>query len=147
MERTEIMKIKKMKIKDISQLLELWKKANLSVDNPKKEIYEAEKMLLMNPSSCFVAVEGEKVIGSVFGIFNGRRAWVYHLAVHVSWQKKGIGKALLLQTEKAFVALGATRINLWVELHNLKVAPFYEKFGYQAYDPGSVLMKKELLNI
>lgn len=147
LEMTEIMKIKKMKMKDISQLLQLWKEANLTIENPKKEIYEAKKMLLMNPDSCFVAMDGEKIIGSVFGIFNGRRAWIYHLAVHQEWQKQGIGKAMLLQAEKAFVALGATRINLWVELTNLKVAPFYEKCGYQAYDPGSVLMKKELLNI
>ncbi|MBI4130085.1 GNAT family N-acetyltransferase, partial [Candidatus Roizmanbacteria bacterium] len=132
------MKIQKMKMKDISRLLELWGKANLSIENPKKEILEAKKMLLLNPSSCFVVVDGEEIIGSIFGIFNGRRAWIHHLAVHEKWQKRGIGKALLLKAEKAFKKLEATRINLWVDLQNLKVAPFYEKCGYQACESNSV---------
>ena len=136
-----------MKLKDISQLLKLWEEATLEIENPEREIYEAEKMLLLNPSSCFIAVDGEEIIGSIFGIFNGRRAWIYHVAVHTKWQKQGIGKTLILKTEMAFEKLGATRINLWVELNNLKVISFYKKLGYLAYEPGSVLMKKELLTI
>jgi ribosomal protein S18 acetylase RimI-like enzyme len=138
------MKIRKMKTTDIENLLTLWEEANLFIEHPGREIYEAQKMLEMNPNSCFVALENRKIIGTIFGIFNGRRAWIYHLAVHQKMQKKGIGKLLVKKVEKHFNNIGATRINLIVELHNLSVVSFYEKCGYKAYDPGAVLLKKEL---
>lgn len=141
------MKITCMKKYHISQLLALWKHAGLLLENPKREIWEAEKMLSLNQSTCFVAVDNKKIIGSIFGIFNGRRAWIYHLAVHQKWQKLGIGKMLLLKAEKELKKLETTRINLWVELHNLKVTSFYEKYGFMAYDPGSILMKKDLIKL
>lgn len=119
-----------MKSEDFNDLYRLWKEAGLNLADFKKEKQEFEMMIKLNPYSNFVAIEGEKVIGTVFGIFNGRRGWIYHLAVHPNFQKKGIGSLLLKQTEEALKKIGATRVCLWVNRLNLKVLTFYEKYGY-----------------
>ena len=48
------------------------------------------------------------------------------------------------KVEEYFNQIGVTRINLFVELHNLNVISFYEKCGYIAYEPNAILLKKEL---
>lgn len=135
------MKIRQMKLEDFDELYALWKRVGLAISDIETEKNEAEMMIQLNKSSCLVAVEEGKIIGTVFGTFNGRWAWIYHLAVHPKWQHKGIGKTLLAQAEKALYAKRATKILLAVALTNLKVAPFYEKQGYSVMNDMLVLQK------
>ena len=120
-----------MKFKDFDAMYKLWKEAGLFVAD-----YETEKditfmMLKLNPKTNFVISEGEKIIATVLGVFNGRRGWVYHLAVQPQFQKQGLGSKLLKKAEDALKKIGAERVLLGVTKSNLKVLPFYEKFGYQ----------------
>lgn len=124
------MRIRIMLIKDLDSVCLLWKKAELGVADLETERKYLDQMIKLNPHSNFVAIEEEKIIGSVFGIFNGRRGWIYHLAVHPAFQNKGIGSLLLKQTEKALKKIGARRVCLWVNKSNLKVLTFYKKYGY-----------------
>lgn len=130
MKKTNI-QIKQMKISDFSEIFLLWKKAGLNVLSEEIEFYEAKNMIKLNPDSCFVLVKNEKIIGSILGVFNGRRGWIYHLAIDPDFQKKGYGSLLLKKTENALKKQGARRVNLGVEYENLKVFPFYQKYGYE----------------
>lgn len=130
MPRKKGMKIRIMTIKDFDGVYNLWKEAGLSVADLKTEKEQTSQMIKFNPRSNLVAIKGEKIIGSAFGVFNGMRGWIYHLAVHPDFQKKGIGSLLLKQTEEALKKIGATRVCLWVNKLNLKVLTFYEKYGY-----------------
>lgn len=126
---------------NFSQLLVLWKGAGLKLSDRLTEKQEFLSMLKLNPSLCFVLLCQGKVIGSAFGIFNGRRAWIYHLAIHPAWQKKGIGTKLLTTVENALVKTGGIKIRLWVNYSNLRVIPFYEKHGYQVMNDALMLAK------
>lgn len=132
-----------MKAQDIPSMLKLWKKVKLSVSTAKRETIEIKSMLEKNPTSCFIAVKDHQIIGSIFGAYNGRRGWIYHLAVHQKWQKKGLGAMLLKNAEKALLSLGVTKILLGVRYANLKVAPFYEKYGFSVIND-TVIMEKDL---
>lgn len=125
------MKIQTMKQSDFKQVYALWKKAGLNVSDYQKEKKESVMMLTLNPYSCLVGIEDNKIIGSVFGIFNGRRGWIYHLAIDPTYQKMGNGTKLLKQAEYALFKQGAQRVLLWVEHSNLKVIPFYTKNKYE----------------
>lgn len=138
------MKLRVMKTTDIDDIWFIWKKTNFNLVQKERELAEAKMMLELNPQSCFVVTNLKNIIGCVFGVFNGRRGFIYHLAVDPSWQGKGVGKLLVNAVEKALITMGCTRINLWVDLNNLKVVPFYERLGYVAYDAEAVLMKKEI---
>ena len=127
----EIMKLRLMTFQDFDSMYSLWKEAGLLVAD-----YETEKeltfmMIKLNPKTNFVVSEEEKIIGTVLGVFNGRRGWVYHLAVQPKFQKQGLGSQLLKKAEEALKKIGAERVLLGVTKSNLKVLPFYEKFGYQ----------------
>lgn len=124
------MKTKLMKNVDFDLMYILWKEAGLDVADYKTEKEDCSNMVTFNPVTNFVAYDGKKIIGTVFGIYNGRRAWIYHLAVHPDFQNKGIGSSLLIKTEKALKRIGAKKACLWVDKFNLKVLPFYEKYGY-----------------
>ncbi len=134
-----------MKHSDIVACYKLWKKAGLSVAAFDREAFELKMLLKENPTSCFVAYQGDLLIGSVIGAYNGRRAWIYHLAVDPNCQHKGVGTELLKRTEQALKTLGVTKILLGVGYTNLKTVPFYEHNGYSVMND-AVLMKKNYWN-
>ena len=52
------------------------------------------RFLEKNPETCFVAQDAEKIIGTVLGGSDGRRGYLYHLAVHKDYQRLGLGMQL-----------------------------------------------------
>lgn len=138
------MNIQIMHISDFHNAYALWQKTGgLSLTTPEKEKKELETILTNNPSSCFIAVENKQTIGTILGTFNGRRAWIYHLAIHPNWQKMGYGSALLQQAETILRSKSATKILLSVGISNLKTVPFYEKNGYHVIND-AILMAKDI---
>ena len=139
------MKIRRMKVPDLLTLFTLWKKTELTIDNSAREQAEATMMIKLNPSSCFVALEEGKIIGSIFGVFNGRRAWIYHLAIDPEYQNRGYGRALLMKVEMALKSRKATKILLWVDQFNPKTLSFYKKNGFKVLHDKGKIMEKDLL--
>ena len=137
------MKIRLMKKTDFNSVYGMWKESKLTIDTYANEKKEFEDMISLNPHSCFVAESKEQIIGSAFGTFNGRRAFIYHVAVHPRWQLKGIGKTLLQKIEEKLKQAGLIKVWLMVNTDNLRVKPFYEKCGYE-HHMDSILMRKSL---
>jgi predicted N-acetyltransferase YhbS len=133
-----------MKKTDIPALFELWKDADLpiSLEGQEREKKECEMMIELNDTSCYVCEENETIIGSIFGTFNGRRAWLYHLAVHPNHQRKGIGSKLYELTENALIKRGATKVIVGVLKANT-CTPFYHTRGFEPMDD-AYLYAKEL---
>ena len=135
--------IEKMKLSNFKDLRALWGKAGLHLAEFERGQYELDQLMNLNPNSCLVAKEDGQIIGSVIGAFNGRRAWIYHMAIDPYWQKKGYGSMLLNEIERALKKKGVTKILLGVLLTNLKVVPFWEKHGYNVMDD-AIVMEKDL---
>ena len=119
-----------MTVSDIPQVCQVWAWAGLGIADEEREKYELAMVLKMNPKACLVACVGGTIVGTVIGVFNGRRVWIYHLAVLPKWQGQGVGSLLLAKLEEVVAKQGATKVLLGVDWHNLKVVPFYEKNGY-----------------
>jgi len=129
---------------DFTQLLGLWIKTELDLASQAEECQEYLMMLKLNPASCFVAKSKKSIVGSVLGIFNGRRAWIYHLAVDPNWQQQHIGSQLLQKAENALVKQGAAKVRLWVDFTNLNVVPFYKKHGYNVIPSDAIMLGKTI---
>lgn len=130
-----------MKFNQFDTLYALWKEAGLNVAPKKTEFYEFRESLRVNPTTCFVAITEGSIIGSSLGLYNGRRAFITHLAVSPKWQHQGIGSMLLKTTEHALKAVGAHAIRLYVSYDNIKVIPFYHISGYTSKQDSLLLGK------
>jgi len=138
------MKTRRTKISDLGDLLFLWKKVGLSVSSRAREKVEIVEMIKLNSSSCLVIIENDKIIGSIFGTFNGRRAWIYRLAIDPDCQGRGYGTALVEKAEMALKSRKATKILFWMDRSNFKAHSFYKKNGYKILKDDGIIMEKDL---
>lgn len=92
------------------------------------------KKLQRDPELFLVATEQDQLIGAVMGAFDGRRGWVYHLAVDPESQGKQIGRLLMNELEERMRAVGCDKMNLLVAQDNVRVGAFYQKLGFTRDD-------------
>jgi len=78
----------------------------------------------------FVAEIDEAIVGTAMAGFDGRRGWVYAVAVHPDHRRRGIGTALMTGIERELAARGCPKINLQVIPGNDDAVRFYERLGY-----------------
>lgn len=125
--------IREFRQADYDAVLHVWRAAGLTL-KPSDTLPELRKVIGRNPGLLLVAEEEGSVVGAVIGAWDGRRAWVYHLAVLPAMQGLGTGRMLMDQLERRFRALGATKLNLLVEPGNAGVSDFYRRLGYAPDD-------------
>jgi ribosomal protein S18 acetylase RimI-like enzyme len=126
--------IRTMTIEDYDSVMELWESIPgmglRSLDDSLKGI---EKYLKRNPKTCFVS-EDELIHGSILSGHDGRRGFIYHLAVAESYRGLGIGKQLV---DKALIALkeeGIKKVALVVFKDNQVGNDFWNKYGFNKRD-------------
>ena len=124
------MKIREFTLADYETVKKLWKEAGLTL-KPSDELPEIKKKLERDPDLFLVAEDHNQIVGAVIGSWDGRRGYIYHLAIDPSRQRQGLGLQLMQEVEKRLARRGATKVNLMVEPHNLQVTEFYARLGYQ----------------
>lgn len=133
--------IREFRENDHEAVLRVWREAGLTI-KPSDTLPELRKLVERNPGTFLVAEEEGTVVGTVIGAWDGRRAWVYHLAVLPAARGRGTGRMLMDELEQRMRALGATKLNLLIEAGNAGVADFYRKLGYA---PDDLLFMTKLL--
>ncbi len=101
-----------------------WNAANIAI--PEK--------LKQQPDLLIVALDTDKVIGSIMAGYDGHRGWLYALAVLSSYRRHGVGTEMVAEAERRLVALGCKKINLQVRSTNSSVIAFYKGLGYSVED-------------
>lgn len=86
--------------------------------------------LRMNPTTCLLVREDEKIVGSVWGGFDGRRGYIYHLAVSPNKRGQGLGRALTDMVCGELEKQGAHKIHLFVFNDNPDAISFYQRLGW-----------------
>jgi ribosomal protein S18 acetylase RimI-like enzyme len=136
------MKIREFKIDDYPIVCDLWQAAGLIL-RPGDELEDVKLKLQRDPDLFLVAEHDEEIVGSVIGGWDGRRGWIYHLAVEPQHQRKGIGEGLVHEVEKRLVAKGAKKVNAQVYQWNAKSSEFFKAIGYEA-QPDLIMIGKRL---
>ena len=77
-----------------------------------------------------VATEGDQLVGTAMGGYDGHRGWVYYVAVSPKHRRRGIGAALMQGVEDGLVAMGCPKLNLQVRADNRGALSFYRSLGY-----------------
>ncbi len=124
--------IREFLMNDYNVVLELWKDAGLVI-RPGDELNGVRMKLLRDPDLFLLAdLEGE-IVGCIIGGWDGRRGWVYHLAVKPSHQRQGIATTLLSEVEKRLIEKGAKKINAQIYQSNTKSQKFFAARGYETH--------------
>ena len=121
--------IRPFSLADSDAVVAIWQKCGLvrPWNDPHKDI---ARKLQVNPGLFLVAELNGRLAGTVMGGYEGHRGWINYLAVLPTFQKQGIGRALMETIEEKLLAMGCPKINLQVRSSNTAVIQFYGHIGY-----------------
>jgi ribosomal protein S18 acetylase RimI-like enzyme len=120
---------------DYSRVIRLWEQIEKGIHvGPSDALGEIEKKIKRDPELFLIAEADGEFIGTVIGGFDGRRGFVYHLAVSNLYRNQGIGSRLLREVEGRLRTKGCLRCFLFVTSDNVEAMRFYENHGWAPMD-------------
>ena len=83
-----------------------------------------------NPGLLLLATQGDRIVGSALGGWDGRRGWIYHVATAPDHRRAGLGRRLVHEVERRLRALGCPKVNVIVRDDAPDAPAFWEALGY-----------------
>lgn len=122
--------VEEFTMEDYAVVHVLWQRGDLWMrpsDGP-----EATLLKLGRDPGLFLVARSEDggVVGTVMGGWDGRRAYIYHLAVAPERRRQGIADALMDELEERFRKLGALKAKLQILVDNEPSRRFFAHRGY-----------------
>jgi len=124
------MQVREFQITDYDAVVSLWQVAGIHLSRTDSQA-NILRNLERDPDLFLVGVENEILVGAVMGAYDGRRGWVYHLAVQPEYHGQGFGAGLLTELEARLRDKGCRKINLLIEPANGEVQHFYERYNFK----------------
>ena len=129
-EQTEYV-IRPMAMTDWPKLEQLWKQTpGVGMRYPDDSAEGLSRYLQRNPATCFVAETENHLVGSVLAGHDGRRGYLYHLAVSGDYRRQGIGRALVESAVEMLRREGIRKAGIVVFGQNDAGNPFWEAIGW-----------------
>ncbi|MDX2291279.1 MULTISPECIES: GNAT family N-acetyltransferase [Streptomyces] len=118
---------------DAESVLAFWRESaeGTSISD---DVDGVRRLLDRDPEALILAVDGDRIVGSVIAGWDGWRASLYRLAVLPSYRRRGLSKALLQAAEDRFAALGGRRADAMVLEVNERAQRAWEAAGYARQD-------------
>lgn len=127
------MNIRLMTLEDYDAVYALWMSTpgmGLNTLDDSREGIEA--YLKRNPTTCFIAKDGSKLVGVILSGHDGRRGYIYHLAVAAEARGKGMGGRLVGQAVEALKQEGINKAALVAFSRNESGNRFWGTLGFEA---------------
>lgn len=123
--------IREMTIEDYEATYALWSAtAGMSIgESDSKEAIAS--FLDRNPGHSFVCFLNGTIVGTVLCGHDGRRGYLYHVAVSETHRHKGIGKKLIKSALKSLSSVGIVKCHLMVFTDNETGNQFWESCGWE----------------
>jgi ribosomal protein S18 acetylase RimI-like enzyme len=121
--------IRECRPEEVEFVLALWRQAEATpsvtdnADDLRRAVSDSEASVLV------AEVDGQ-LVGSIIGTFDGWRGNIYRLAVHPSYRRRGIARALVAEVEKRLAQQGTKRITALVEKNHPWATGFWQTVGY-----------------
>lgn len=120
-----------MKISDYDAVTALWTRTpgiGLSEADSRRNI---GIFLDRNPGLSFVAEDEEGLMGAVMSGHDGRRGFLYHLAVDQAKRRNGVGRQLVDRCLSGLAALGLRKCHIFVFADNEEGRRFWSRTGWE----------------
>lgn len=95
---------------------------------------ELSAYLRRNPDASQVAYSGDKLVGAVLAGHDGRRGFVYHLAVEPGHRGRGLGRDLVTRALGVLKEQGLRRVLILVARDNQAGRAFWSRSGWEALE-------------
>jgi ribosomal protein S18 acetylase RimI-like enzyme len=130
-------------IDDYDAAIELWQKVeglDVSEGDDRETI---RRFLERNCGLSRIATAGSKIIGAVLCGHDGRRGYIYHLAVAPEYHGRGIGRTLIDECRAGLRRAGLERVNILVAKDNPPGLEFWRRTGWEDLD-GAAAMGRDV---
>jgi ribosomal protein S18 acetylase RimI-like enzyme len=124
------LRLREFALADHEAVDELWRRAGLWM-RPSDAAGQLALKLTRDPDLFLVACAGARLVGVAMGGWDGRRAYIYHLAVDPDWRRRGVAGRLLDELEQRFRAKGALKAKLQILVGNDVSMAFFAARGYR----------------
>jgi N-acetylglutamate synthase len=128
-------------IDDYDTAVELWKKVEgveIAEGDARDEVAQ---YLNRNPGLSRVATMKSGVVAVALCGHDGRRGYIYHLAVDPAYQGRGIAKLLVRECLDGLRRAGLTRANILVARDNPIGREFWRRNGWEELDEVSAMAR------
>jgi len=135
-------RIRRLTISDCDEMIKLWERSSLPFKPKGRDSkQETKRQMHVNPELFLGAFEGNALVGTVVGSYDGRKGWINRLAVDPEYRRQRIAQLLVARIEDALKEKGAKIICALVEESNLGSISLFEKLGYLT-DRGILYLSK-----
>ena len=125
------MQIRPMDISDYDEVYRLWVATpGMGLNDVDDSRDGIARYLARNPSTCFVAEDGGRLVGVILSGHDGRRGFIYHTCVAADVRLAGVGRALVDAALAALRDEGITKVALVVFGRNEGGNAFWERMGF-----------------
>lgn len=125
------MNIRIMTIEDYEKVYALWLSCKgMGLNNLDDSKEGMERFLKRNPETCFVAESDNEIVGVIIVGNDGRRGYIYHMAVHPDHRRRGIAAKLVREAMSALKSIGINKAALVVFDRNTSGNAFWERLGF-----------------
>jgi ribosomal protein S18 acetylase RimI-like enzyme len=131
-----------MHVEDYDQVNGLWRSLPGVRLDQSDERGRFEAYLERNPKMSFVCELDSRVIGTILCGNDGRRAFIYHLAVAPEHRRNGIAAELLRLTEEKQKVLGMDKCVVFVLNENTLGKSFWTSRGFACHHEAETMSKR-----
>jgi ribosomal protein S18 acetylase RimI-like enzyme len=115
---------------DQDNIVDLWRIVFPEAPPHNDPTLDIHRKLAIQPDLFLVALQGEDLVGTCMGGFDGHRGWVYLVAAKPEFRRQGIASNLMRELEARLLDLGCPKLNLQVRDTTPEAVLFYENLGY-----------------
>ena len=134
---------REFRISDYSVALELWKRVEGIEIAEGDDQQDVARFLEQNPGLSLVAESDNGVVGVALCGEDGRRGYIYHLAVEPAYHKRGVASQLVKECVEALRKRGLKRALILVAADNPGAYAFWQRSGWEDV-PGAMVMGIDL---
>ncbi len=129
------MSIREYAPEDYEEVISLWINCGLITSSEKASGDQLSAVSLKNRGLFLVCENDEKrIIGSVFGAWDGWRGWIYKLAVAHGSRRRGLGTRLVEELAHRLREAGANIIRAYIEEENAASLALFTKCGFESME-------------
>lgn len=127
--------IRKMYIEDYAAVYDLWSNIpGMGLNDVDDSLEGISRYLTRNPDTSFVALNDAKFVGVILAGHDGRRGFIYHIAVLPEYRKQVIGTMLVDKAMEELKAQGISKVGLLAFSANELGNQFWESMGFRSRD-------------